>query len=112
MSEYRLIYCSCPDTESAAIIARQLVAEKLAACVSIVPGMRSIYQWKGQIEEESEVLLLIKSHADRLDALETTIVQYHPYELPEIIAVPIETGLSAYLHWIDEALERPLEQKE
>lgn len=101
---YHLIYCTCPDQETAERIARQLVSDKLAACVNIVPGVQSVYEWQGQIETAQEHLLLIKSPQARYVAIETAIKAIHPYQLPEIIAVAIERGSAEYLKWIDSCL--------
>lgn len=96
----QLILCTCPDKGTAKKLARLLVSEKLAACVNIVPGITSIYDWEGQIKSETECLLLIKSSQNLYAAIETLLFEQHPYELPEIIAVPIERGLPDYLDWI------------
>jgi periplasmic divalent cation tolerance protein len=98
---YQIFLCTCPDKDSAEKIAHLLVTEKLAACVNILPGITSIYLWHGQIESAQEHLLLIKANKSCYQAIETTIKKHHPYELPEIIAVPIENGSPEYLHWID-----------
>jgi periplasmic divalent cation tolerance protein len=100
-SAYQIILCTCPDKETAEKIACLLVEAQLAACVNIVPNITSIYQWQGQLERTEENLLLIKASADAYPALEAMIKKHHPYQLPEIIAVPIERGLPEYLHWID-----------
>lgn len=97
----QLILSTCPNQEIADIIATTLVDEQLAACVNIVPGIQSVYRWQGKTEKESELLLLIKARADALDKIKTRIVELHPYELPEIIAVPIGDGLKQYLEWIN-----------
>jgi periplasmic divalent cation tolerance protein len=81
-------------------IARVLVEEGLAACVNIVPSVRSIYRWEGKVEDESESLLVIKTVAGALEGLKTRIRQIHPYEAPELIALPIVEGLEGYLEWI------------
>ncbi|MCL1635557.1 divalent-cation tolerance protein CutA [Luteimonas sp. SX5] len=94
--------CTCPDPDSAARIADALVDERLAACVNVLPGLRSTYRWQGQVERADEVLLLIKTAADRLPALQQRILALHPYELPEVIAVEAAGGLPAYLGWIAE----------
>ena len=99
-----IILCTCPEKESAEKIARLLVERGLAACVNILPGITSIYRWQEQIHSAQEHLLLIKSNKDSYQAVETTILENHPYELPEIIALPIEHGLPEYLHWIDSCL--------
>ncbi len=82
-------------------IANVLIDEGLAACVNIVPGLTSIYKWQGKKETGTEVLLIIKSRSDCYARLESTITSLHPYELPEIISVPIQHGLKSYLDWID-----------
>jgi len=93
-------YCSCPDADSADRIATALVGEGLAACVNILPGMRSIYRWQGAVESADELLLLIKTSVRRVEAMTSRICQLHPYELPEVIAVEVAAGLPAYLAWI------------
>jgi periplasmic divalent cation tolerance protein len=98
---HQIILCTCPDNATAEKIARCLVSDNLAACVNILPGITSVYRWQGQIETAQEQLLLIKANKSSYQAIETTIKKHHPYELPEIIAVPIENGLPEYLHWID-----------
>lgn len=102
-SQHIIALCTCPDDQVAAAIADKLVAEGLAACVNIVPGVMSVYQWQGKIEHDSELLLVIKTRRDCYEELEVTVQQLHPYELPEIIAVTIERGLSGYLEWIDQS---------
>lgn len=95
--------CTCPDPASAARIADALVGERLAACVNVLPGVQSVYRWQGQVERASEVLLLIKTTQARLEALSARLVELHPYELPEVIAVDIAGGLPGYLAWIEDA---------
>ncbi|MGZ4967923.1 MAG: divalent-cation tolerance protein CutA [Methylobacter sp.] len=99
-ANHQIIFCTCPDKNTAETIARLLVTNNEAACVNILPGITSIYTWQGQIESAEEHLLLIKAHKDCYQAIETTVRDHHPYELPEIIAVPIERGLPEYLKWI------------
>lgn len=94
--------CTCPDEASAAAIAGALVQERLAACVNRLPGVRSTYRWEGRVEESGEVLLLIKTTQDRLDELIARVQALHPYELPELIAVPAQGGLAPYLDWVVE----------
>jgi periplasmic divalent cation tolerance protein len=95
-----LAYSTCPDAASAETLAQALVDERLAACVNQVPGLRSTYRWQGQVEHADEVLLLIKTTADRLDAMTARLRELHPYELPELIAVEVRAGLPAYLDWV------------
>lgn len=99
---YYLVYCTCPDAQVGQRIADHLVGERLAACVNLIPGMRSIYRWKDELCRDEEVLLVIKSRSERFDALKAAILQMHPYELPEIIAVPVSAGHAAYLDWVQE----------
>jgi periplasmic divalent cation tolerance protein len=99
-TDCRLVFCTCPDQESATHIAERLVGERLAACVNLLPGLTSIYRWQGTIEHEAEVLLLIKTVAGRLPVLTAALRGLHPYTLPEIIAVPITEGLPDYLTWM------------
>ncbi len=98
----QLIFCTCPDRKCAENLATAIVDQQVAACVNILPGVRSIYHWQGKRESADEILLLIKTHSQAYAALEQLIQQLHPYELPEIIAVPVENGLPAYLDWISE----------
>lgn len=100
MVDCQLILSTCPDTEVAERIADTLVDQKLAACVNLVPGLRSVYRWKGQRERAEEVLLIIKSRTQDYSTVEKALRALHPYELPEIIAVPISAGLPAYLAWL------------
>lgn len=96
---------TCPNAEVASKIARQLVENNLAACVNILPTIQSVYRWQGNIEQDNESLLIIKTRQDKFCQLEALIRQHHPYELPEIVAVPINTGLNEYLNWIDQSLD-------
>ena len=104
-SPYLMVYSTCPDEGVAEHIAEALVSRQLAACVNIIPKIRSIYRWQGNIERDWEVLLLIKTRKAQFQALEASIIELHPYELPEIVAVSVETGLADYLRWIDSSLE-------
>lgn len=97
-----LILCTAPSDEVAATLARGIVEQKLAACVNVLPGVRSFYVWKGQLEDEPEVQLLIKTRRARYEALERWILENHPYDVPEVIALPIERGSRSYLTWLGE----------
>lgn len=103
MTHAVLVLSTVARHEDADRIARALVDRRLAACVNLVPGVRSIYRWKGGIESDDELLLVIKSTSDRLEALREAIVSLHPYEVPELIAVPIEFGHAPYLAWLEES---------
>jgi periplasmic divalent cation tolerance protein len=99
-TDCQIVLSTCPDEQTAERLAAALVEKDIAACVNIIPGIQSVYHWKGKVEKDREWLLVIKAAADRYDTVEKTIVSLHPYELPEIIAVPISAGLPAYLAWI------------
>ncbi len=103
-SPYRVVFCTCPDPESAEALARRLVEAGQAACVNIVPGLRSIYRWQGRLESETEQLLIIKTRAEAYPKLEKTIRDHHPYQVPEVLSVPVDAGLAAYFAWLDSAL--------
>ena len=95
-----IVLCTCPDLATAERIAETVVGERLAACVNIVPGLTSIYRWEGQIQRDAELLLLIKTRQEVYPLLEARIRELHPYQIPEIIALPIQIGSAAYLDWI------------
>jgi len=99
-NEYRLVLSTCSDLKAANLLATTLVEENLAACVNRIDNIQSTYQWQGKVESTQEYLLIIKIKAANYDIVEKRIVELHPYELPEIIAVPITAGLPAYLNWI------------
>lgn len=99
-SPVRVAFSTAPDADSGARIARALVEERLAACVNLVPAVRSIYRWQGAVEEQTEVLLVIKTRAERVEALAARLRALHPYELPELMALPVAGGLPAYLDWV------------
>ncbi|GAB3515769.1 divalent-cation tolerance protein CutA [Pseudoxanthomonas daejeonensis] len=98
-----LVFCSCPDPDTAQRLATTLVEARLAACVSVLPPMRSVYRWQGVVEQADEVLLLAKTPAEQLPALVERLRELHPYELPEIVAVEAAAGLPAYLDWVADA---------
>jgi len=102
-----IVLCTVPDAATGESLARALVEARLAACVNIIPGLTSIYRWKGEVQQDKELLLIAKTRRDRFAELSVILSGLHPYELPEIIAVPIIDGLPAYLSWIDHTLERP-----
>lgn len=96
-----LVLTNLPDRAAAERLADLLLEQRLAACVNILAPCRSVYRWKGAVQHDEEHPMLIKTSAERYPALEQALRREHPYELPEIIAVPIEGGLSAYLDWVD-----------
>jgi periplasmic divalent cation tolerance protein len=95
-----LVFSNLPDRASAEKLARVLVEGKLAACVNILAPCRSMYRWKGKVEDAEELPMLIKTTRERYPQLESAIRKNHPYELPEIIAIPLAGGLPAYLDWV------------
>ena len=104
-SDLSVILCTVPDPEVGASIARRIVDEKLAACVSIVPGVRSIYSWKGKVEDGAEALLVVKARSDRFEVLRRRIAELHPYEVAEIVALPVEACHEPYLAWAMEVTD-------
>ncbi|MEZ5445998.1 MAG: divalent-cation tolerance protein CutA [Gammaproteobacteria bacterium] len=106
-ASYWLVLTTCPDADSAERLAHLLVSRNLAACVNIQPGVRSVYRWQGTVESSAEHLLSIKTAATRYEALQDVIKANHPYELPEVVAVPIVAGSSEYLSWICQNLCDP-----
>lgn len=96
----RVVLCTCPDDATAGALARRLVQSGLAACVNQLPGVRSTYRWEGQVMQEDEVLLVIKTTTGHYPALEQAIHRHHPYDTPEVIALPVVAGLPDYLDWL------------
>lgn len=95
-----LVLTNLPDATSAEVLATRLIEQRLAACINILAPCRSVYRWQGRIDSATEVPLLIKTTRGRYADLEAAIRAGHPYELPEIIAVPLTTGLPTYLNWV------------
>lgn len=100
-----VVLVTAPSEEEAVKIASALVEEKLAACVNIVPGLRSIYRWEGKICDDREVLLVAKTKQSVFDSLKHRVRSLHPYATPEIIAIPVTAGFEDYLKWVDESAE-------
>ena len=97
-----VVLITAPGEEEAARIAKALVDERLAACINIVKGVRSVYRWKGELCDEPECLMLVKTVADNFGPLEARVRELHGYEVPEIIALPVVNGFGAYLDWVEE----------
>jgi periplasmic divalent cation tolerance protein len=95
-----VVLVTAPTAERAAELARTLVEERLAACGNVVPGLRSIYRWEGKVVDEPEALLVLKTTRGRFEALSDRVLALHPYQVPEVIALPVEAGSAAYLDWI------------
>jgi periplasmic divalent cation tolerance protein len=102
MAEHLLAVTTVGNDDDAEKVARALVESRVAACVNIIGGARSFYHWKGKLEDDRELVLLMKTRADRFSDLEAVLHEVHPYEVPELIALPIDRGSAAYLIWIDE----------
>ena len=98
----RIVFSTIDDVHKAQQLATTLVSGKLAACVNIIPSVWSVYHWQGTVEKAVENLLIIKTSEERLDELMDRLRELHPYDLPEIIALPVETGLPEYLRWVEE----------
>jgi len=98
-----VVFITVPSRESGEKISHALVKDKLAACVNIIPGIFSIYQWNGNIESDNELLLISKSRTALFDKIVTTVRKHHPYDVPEVIALPIIAGSDDYMAWIDES---------
>ncbi|MCU7843648.1 MAG: divalent-cation tolerance protein CutA [Candidatus Thiodiazotropha sp. (ex Monitilora ramsayi)] len=96
-----LILSTAPDPETAEQLANALIEQRLAACVNLLPQITSLYEWKGKLQKSGEVLMMIKSTKQNYSALEAVLRAKHPYELPEILAVPVEQGLQGYLDWVE-----------
>lgn len=96
----RLVLVTAPDRGRGLALARTVVEERLAACVNVLPGVHSIYRWEGAVESADEVLLLLKTRADRVEALRRRVVSLHPFDVPEFVVLPLDGGLDRYLAWI------------
>lgn len=104
MTDAVVVLVTAPSADVAAAIARAVVEERLAACGNVLPGVRSIYRWEGKVQDEPEVLLLLKTQRKRFPELRDRILALHPYEVPEVLALPVEAGSDAYLDWIAQAM--------
>lgn len=100
-----VVVCTVPDAATGEVLARALVTRRLAACVNRVPGVRSVYRWEGAIHEDGEELLLIKTDERHLAALIAAIEAEHPYDCPEVLALPVAAGSLPYLSWIATSLD-------
>jgi periplasmic divalent cation tolerance protein len=100
MTDALLVFTTLPSADKAAELAKVLVEERLAACANLLPAIRSIYRWQGKLQDENEVLVLLKTRAEHLERLKLRILELHPYEVPEVLAVPVEAGYQPYLEWL------------
>ena len=101
-----LLYTTAPDQETARHIARTLVGEGLAACCNLLPGVDSIYRWEGEVQEEKEILVIIKSTRERYRELHDRLQAIHPYDVPELIALPVLYGSQPYLDWVEDSVKK------
>lgn len=100
--DYMFVLITAPDEDEAVKIGKTLVEEKLAGCVNIIKGIRSIYFWQGKVEDEPEVLMIVKTKTDLFDELEKRVKSLHSYTVPEIIGIKIDKGSEGYLNWLTE----------
>jgi periplasmic divalent cation tolerance protein len=107
MTEVVVVLVTAPTVESAAEMARALVEEGLAACGNVVPGVRSIYRWAGEIHDDPEAILILKTERRLVPALKERLPALHPYQVPELLALPAEEGLAPYLAWIAASVRPP-----
>lgn len=99
-AEVRVALVTAPDAETGARIGRALVEERLAACVNVVPGVRSIFRWEGAVQDEGEVLLVVKTAPERGEALAARVRELHPDDVPEVVLLPVTGGSAPYLDWV------------
>jgi periplasmic divalent cation tolerance protein len=96
-----VVFSTFPSPDKAAEVARTLVEERLAACANLAPGVRSIYRWKGELQDDTETLAIIKTTHERLDALIARLGALHPYDIPEVLALPVTAGSAKYISWVE-----------
>jgi periplasmic divalent cation tolerance protein len=101
----RTVLVTAPDADVAESLANAVVGERLAACANLVPGVVSIYRWQGKVHRDDEILLVLKTTAERADALRSRLVELHPYDVPEVLVLAVEGGHEAYLAWVREQVE-------
>jgi len=103
-TQARIALTTADNPREAGQLARTLVEEGLAACATLIPAVQSIYRWKGQVESATETLVLLKTGADQIAALEARLLELHSYETPEFLVLPVESGSAAYLEWLQGSL--------
>ncbi len=103
----RIVLCTVDTNEAAQRLAHGLIEERLAACVNIVPGLTSVFPWHGAVQTDQELLLIAKTTVSTYPELERRLRAEHPYDVPEILALPVAAGLSEYLNWVEESTDRP-----
>ena len=105
MTEVLAALCTCPDVATARRLANCLVEQRLAACVNILPEIRSIYRWRGELQDDSEALMVIKTTRLAYTELESWLLERHPYDVPEVLALPVQAGSAGYLGWVLNEIE-------
>lgn len=100
MTEILTVLCTCPDVATARELAGKLVERRLAACVNILPEIRSIYRWRGEVRDDSEALMVVKTTRLAYGGLESWLLEHHPYDVPELLALPVQAGSEGYLDWV------------
>ena len=105
MTEVLVVLCTCPDAATARKLAGGLVERGLTACVNILPKIRSIYRWQGELQDDSEALMVIKTTRLAYAELESWLLEHHPYDVPEVLALPVQTGSTGYLDWVLNEIE-------
>ncbi len=106
MTQFCVVQVTCGNTEQAEALAEQLVRQQYAACVNIIPNIKSYYLWEGRLEKSDEILLIIKTRQNLIDDLVVFVKKEHGYDMPEIIALPIQGGSKDYLNWLDKGMDR------
>lgn len=101
-ADIQIVFITAPDAAQGQAIAEALVRERLAACVNLISGVESVYRWEGQVQKDAEVLLVVKTRQDRCKALEERVLELHPYDVPEVLAIPVTSGSAPYLNWVAE----------
>ena len=105
--DFFVVLCTCPDLATAQQLGHALVEASLVACVNVVPGLRSIYRWKGSVQDDEEVMMILKTTAERLAAAEARLVELHPYDVPEFVALAVADGHHPYLQWVADSTRIP-----
>jgi periplasmic divalent cation tolerance protein len=100
MTDAMLVLTTLPNADAAAEMAKSIVEERLAACANLFPALRSIYKWQAKLEDQNEVLVLFKTRQEHFDRLRSRILELHPYEVPEVLAIPVEQAYQPYLDWL------------
>jgi periplasmic divalent cation tolerance protein len=95
-----LVLTTLPNADAAAELAKTVVRERLAACANLFPALRSIYKWQSKVQDENEVLVLLKTRQEHYERLKARILELHPYEIPEVLGIPVEQGYAPYLEWL------------